>query len=74
MGSMAERAWGGGGAHPAASIALEFWSMDMPELWRQGAELFRVGEVAVDVLALVFSHLDSFKDMAKCDSRVGRPS
>ncbi|KAG0617667.1 hypothetical protein M758_4G006500 [Ceratodon purpureus] len=46
------------------SMAVDFRSMGMPELWRQGTELFRVGEVAVDVLAQVFSHLDSFKDMA----------
>ncbi len=50
---------------PGPSMALEFRCMGMPELWRQGAELFRVGEVAVDVLAQVFSHLDSFKDVAK---------
>jgi hypothetical protein len=46
----------------SSAMALDFW---MPELWRQGAEVLRVGEVAVDVLARVFSHLDSFKDMAK---------
>jgi len=46
-------------------MALDFRSMGMRELWRQDAELLRVGEVAVDVQARVLSHLDSFKDMAK---------
>lgn len=48
----------------SSAMALDFRSMGMRELWRQGAELLRVGEVAVDVLARVFSHLDSFTDMA----------
>lgn len=57
------------------NFELAFRSMVMPyQPWRAGEMLgasraevcsSSVGEIAVDVLAHVFSHLDSFKDLAK---------